>query len=109
MRSKFLGLLTMCRRAGKIEFGYDASNRAAQAGKIFCIITAADLSARTKKESHFIGDKYSIPVIESGFTMEELARELGRPGGVFGIADKGFAAGFVKIDEDMKSHNGVQI
>ena len=59
-RTKLINIITICRRAGKLEMGFDASVQSAEKHKARLIFTAADVSPKTAKEAEFAAEKYNV-------------------------------------------------
>ncbi len=97
---KIINLLTICRRAGKLVWGFDAVSEAVKNKKAFCVMTASDISDNTFKEISFVCSKYNIKIIPCGLTKEELKVYLGKITAVTAVCDKGFAGGFKKLSEN---------
>lgn len=91
------GVLTMCKRAGRMIAGFDVVKEACVQGKLSCICVASDLSEKSLKEILFICNKNPVPVLELSSTMDELWHLLGRRAGILGITDAGFAAKLTTI------------
>ncbi|MCH5192457.1 MAG: ribosomal L7Ae/L30e/S12e/Gadd45 family protein [Oscillospiraceae bacterium] len=89
--NKLLGLLTMCRKAGKLQMGFDAMKEALAGGKAKAVVIAADVSPKTEKEARFFADKSGVPVRKTGTTLDEIFMGLGKRAGVLTICDEGFA------------------
>ena len=84
---KTLSTLGLCKRAGKIVVGFDAvfADIAKSAG----VITAVDLSDKSKKEVAFRCGKANTPFCEIAHTMAEIESVLGKRTGIISILDKG--------------------
>lgn len=90
-------LLSICIKAGKTVKGFDSVCEGVKNGEVLCVLTASDASAKTVKEINFVCDKYSIPVLESELSKEEIGKLCRKETAVIGICDKGFSDGFAKI------------
>lgn len=92
---KLEGMVSLCRRAGKLVTGFDAAQEAAQDGEAKLIFLTSDLSEKSrqrfKKELELHG--CGVPIAETSRTMEDLRRCAGRLTGIFAVCDGGFAAG----------------
>lgn len=95
---KTANLLTMCIKAGKTVKGFDSACEAVKNGTACCILTASDTSEKTVKEVRFICGKYSVPLITTELSKDEIAVLCGKVTAVIAICDKGFADGFAKIN-----------
>lgn len=91
---KFWNLLTICRKANKITFGFASSKDAVINGKAYCVFVASDVSEKTKKEAKYYCDMAEIYMEIIPCTMQEMSAELGRKAGVIAICDEGFAESF---------------
>ena len=89
--NKLLGLLTMCRKAGQLQMGFDAMKEALTGGKAKAVIIAADVSSKTEKEARFFADKYNIPAKKTDTSLDEIYQALGKRAGILTICDDGFA------------------
>lgn len=96
MKSQILNLLTIARKAGKVELGYDPTESALYSGRCRLVLVMADASDRTKKNAKFLCEKYKCPIIETDCTKEDILEKLGKSSGVLAICDAGFAKGFIK-------------
>lgn len=89
--NKLLDLLTICRKAGKLETGFDAMKEALIKEKAAAVIVAADISQKTEKEVRFFSDKKNVTVKKADFTIDEVYSRLGKRAGVLTVCDGGFA------------------
>ena len=62
MNSKLIGLITICRKAGRMVMGFDPSKEAIESGKAFSVILASDISPKTEKEIRFLPAKETFPL-----------------------------------------------
>ena len=83
MNSK-MGLLTMCRKAGKLQLGMDMVKDSCRNGSAFGVFTANDLSPKSMKEVKFVCSKYDIKLYELGLSMDEIWADLGKKSGSYG-------------------------
>ncbi|MGN0666405.1 MAG: L7Ae/L30e/S12e/Gadd45 family ribosomal protein [Huintestinicola sp.] len=88
---RIINLLTMCRKAGRIQMGFDPSKESLAEGKANIILTASDVSPKTEKEIRFFADKSGIPVMRIPYTIEEIGFGLGKKSGVLAVCDEGFS------------------
>ncbi len=96
-KNKTADLLTICIKAGKAVKGFDSVCSAVKEGRVFCVLTASDASAKTLKETEFICSKYSVPVAGSGLTKETIGTLTGKQSAVIAVCDKGFAQRFIQL------------
>lgn len=98
VNSKLLGTLGICRRAGHLTLGFDAVCDLIKQRQAKCILLAADLSEKTKKELLFQGAEQRVPLHCLPYDKATLAASLGlqKPVGVIATADNGFAKAIAK-------------
>jgi len=96
---KVINLLTICRKAGKLTFGFDASKEAILSEKARLIILASDISQKTEKEIRFFAAKTNITVLRTDINIGELSAGTGKKAGVIAVCDEGFAQGFNKLHQ----------
>lgn len=90
--SSVMGLLTMCRRAGRLKMGMDMAKDGCASGEAKSVLVADDISEKSLKEIKFVCKKYgSLPVYRLGMTMEEVGFGLGKKIGIAAVCDKGFS------------------
>lgn len=94
MNDKFLSLLGMARRSGKLSLGHDAAISAIVKNKAKLCIISAEGSDRLKKEMNhactFEGK--NIPVLMTKYETAELSKAIGSKAAVMTADDEGFAA-----------------
>lgn len=96
--ARILTLMQFARKAGKLIHGTEACLRAALRHKLSLLIIAGDTASRTQTrvQNTLKMNGVSVPTIQLG-TQDDLSNALGLPAtGVFGVADRQFAA---KIQE----------
>ena len=91
MNDKFLAALGICRRAGKLVFGFETVKTAMQKGEAVLIITACDLSEKTKKELRFLSGQLETELIETLYDMQSLEGSIGKKTGPLAVTDDGLA------------------
>ena len=87
---KLFDILTICNKAGKLCFGFDATVKSVNENKTHLILTASDLSPKTLKELEF-KTQNKIRIINIDFDMDTISCYLGKKTGIISINDKGFA------------------
>lgn len=91
MKDKLLSLLGICRKAGKLISGFDAAAESVKKGESGLVLTASDLSPKTKKEIEFITSKKHVETISVPVTIDEIGVKTGKHAGVLAITDTGLA------------------
>ena len=99
---KLIGLLGMCRRAGRLVTGFDAVVALCGTENTLLMI-AGDAAERTVKELRF--RLPTEPVYRLPLTKEETARAIGlhKPIAVLATADEGFSKAILQYVEE-ESH-----
>lgn len=106
MDNKLFGLLSMCRKSGRMALGFDMSKEAAEKGKAELIVLASDISPKTEKEVRFFSDKHSVKTVKTNLTIDDFFHGIGKKVGIVAVCDKGFAKKAESlIGEDINSEN----
>ena len=72
-----IGLVTMCRKAGKLVMGMDMVKDACNTGKACAVFAATDFSPKSLKEIKFNCYKNGIKLYSLGMTMDDIHFGLG--------------------------------
>ncbi|MBQ7980612.1 MAG: ribosomal L7Ae/L30e/S12e/Gadd45 family protein [Oscillospiraceae bacterium] len=99
------GLLSICRKAGKLVMGFDPMKDALAGNKACAVIIASDISPKTEKEVRFFSGKKNIPVARTAMTLDEVYYTIGKKAGILTICDKGFAEKALSICENENTDN----
>ncbi len=89
--NKSLTLLGFASKALKLEYGMQKSIEAIKKNRSKLIVTANDLSEKSKKEILFYATKQNIRLLTIDVTVENLSTAVGRKCGVISVNDNGFA------------------
>ena len=90
MNNKILSTLGLCRRAARLSYGFDM----VMAGlhKTHLLLLADDCAARTCRNVEEAAKEFSVPLYRLPFTKEQLGFAIGgKPVGILGVTDPGFA------------------
>jgi ribosomal protein L7Ae-like RNA K-turn-binding protein len=88
---KILSLLSLAKKAGKVESGSFCVEKAVKAGRSFLVILAEDASANTKKDIENMCTFYEVPCVTYG-NKESLGAAIGCETRVcIALTDEGFA------------------
>lgn len=87
---KLTGILSICRKAGKLAIGFAPMKEALPTGKVSGVITTTDISPKTYKEVCYFCQKHNVPVQEAALTMYQLGAAIGRKAAVAAVLDDGF-------------------
>ncbi|MBQ8077915.1 MAG: ribosomal L7Ae/L30e/S12e/Gadd45 family protein [Eubacterium sp.] len=90
---KYISLLGMARRAGKLSMGHDMALGAVKGGKAKLVVFASDISPRLIKEFEFAVSNVKKPIecIQIEETINDLHRFLGYKAGVLTVDDINFS------------------
>lgn len=97
--NKLMGLLSLCRKAGKLRIGFEPVREAVESGEARLVLYATDFSPRSRERMERILARSGGPPewTDTDFTMDEISRVCGKRAGVVAVADGGFAAGIKKL------------
>lgn len=86
-----LSTLGLCRRAGKLIYGFDAveAELKKENTAVCGVLTASDLSEKSKKEVRFVCAKKDTEVTELAETMDEIKTVTGKRTGIIAVLDSG--------------------
>ena len=108
MNDKFLSLLGMARRSGKLCLGHDAAISSVVRNKAKLCIVSAEGSERLRREmAHACSfEGKNIPVIIADYPIQELSRAIGSKAAVMTVTDENFASALMKrYEEDPQTDN----
>ena len=91
MNDRFLEALGLCKKAGKVCFGFETVKIAAQKCEAQIIFSASDLSKKTLKELEFICENTQTEHIITEYDMKTLGSSIGKLTGIIAVTDMGFA------------------
>lgn len=98
--NKFLSLLGLCKRAGKLAAGELAAEQAVRREQAFLLLLAEDASQNTKKKFRNSAAYYKLPLAELG-KKEELGRAIGAEmRSIIAITEEGFAKKLKQLAEE---------
>lgn len=92
---KLLQDLGLCRRAGALCFGTDATKEAVMNKKGVLIVCSTFLSEKSKKEMRFLSEKSGTALYMLSHSFEEIGAIVGKPVGVLCITNASLAEKFL--------------
>ncbi len=92
MDSKTLSLLGLARRAGKLQWGFDAVVLCTRERKAALLLCARDISEKTYRNISFEGARGGIPVLRLPEDRSTVGHACSVKAGVLAVTDEGFAA-----------------
>ncbi len=98
MNDKFLSLLGIARRSGKLCLGHDAAISSIVKNQAKLCVVSVDGSQRLKNElTHACTfEKKNIPLLIVRYTIPELSKAIGSKAAVLTVTDSGFASALEK-------------
>lgn len=97
MDEELLGLLGLCRKAGKLALGEDEAANTALAHKARLVLMAADAAPNTVSKTRRAAGEGNAPCFQVGLTKAQLGGAVGRAQcAVLALTDVGFAAAAMK-------------
>lgn len=92
LNEKILSLLGFAAKAGKLSYGFEAATGAVETKKSFLVLTASDISAKTRKEIIYYADRNQVMHIAlKGIDIKTLSDAVGRKCGIISVNNSGFA------------------
>ena len=95
--NRVLSLLTICRKAGKLEIGMDPVKDACNNFKAKCVLVTQDISPKSLKEIKYVCSDKDIPVYKINVGIDEVWATLGRKSVILGVCDIGFTKKFSQM------------
>ena len=95
-QNKFLSLLGMCRRAGRLQWGHDTCLASVRNGSAVLCLLACDASDRLKRDLYRAAAN-GTDVVETPYTMQQFEAAVGLHAGVLSTADAGFAKELLRL------------
>ena len=87
MASKFISFLGICKKAGKLTMGFDATVEQLEKGSSKLVLVTADLSDNTKKRMALKCREYNVDYIEINNSIEDIYAFLGKGSGIISVLD----------------------
>lgn len=104
-QNKALGLLSLARKAGKIELGEEPVAALAKLGKARLVLLASDAGDGIRRKAGNLVAGTKQPLLAAPFDKRTLGGALGRSDcAVAAFSDVGFAAAFVKALEPAEAY-----
>ncbi len=91
MTNKFLSLLGMAKKAGRLSCGYEKVLESVHRKKARAIFAADDLSEKTLRGIQYACEETGNEVLRLPVSMFEVSNAVGQKTGIVSVEDKGFA------------------
>ncbi len=88
--SDIKGILTICRRAGKLIAGMDEVKKGCRSAAAVGIIISGDISNNSLSEITSAAKRAGIPVYQTDMSTYDVGMALGKPYAVMAVTDPGF-------------------
>ncbi len=89
--NKLTSTITMAKRVGGLTIGFDLVKMGMQTGEVLLVLTAVDLSPKTKKEVEYLADQLEVPCCAVDLQLDEIWYLVGKRAGVIGVTHPAFA------------------
>ena len=89
--NNLLSTISLCKRAGKLQLGFDQVKDSLRKGETELVLTAADLSEKSRKGINLICEAENIESFVVPITMAEFEYEIGKRTGIIAVIDQGLA------------------
>ena len=98
MNDKFLSLLGMARRSGKLSLGHDAAIASIVRNRAKLCVMSYEGSERLKKEMQHACtfEEKDIPLLISDYSILELSAAIGSKAAVMTVDEEGFAKALIQ-------------
>lgn len=102
MNNRFLSMLGLCQKAGRLKSGEFSTEAAVKGGEAWLVILAGDASDNSKKKFKDMCSFYEVTCMEYG-TKEVLAGAIGKgERSSLAVCDEGFCKSLIKLSEHME-------
>ncbi len=89
--SRFLSILSLCKKAGKLAFGFDTVKAEIIKGSTDRAFASEELSPKTLKELAFVCKQYGAELIVVPVSVNEIWFSVSKPTGVLAVRDEGLS------------------
>lgn len=88
---KLLGFLGLCKKAGKLIFGFDMTVEAMQKKTAASVLLSSDCSERTARNIKRIAEENKTEILILPLSMDEIGYAVAKRAGVLAVCDSGFS------------------
>lgn len=88
--NKLLNALSLARRAGALQWGFDATKQEVEKGNVHLVLTASDLSPKTLKKVQAYCDG-KTQLLQMPCTQSEMLPLSKKAVGIYAVCDENFA------------------
>ena len=97
---RLLGILGLCRKAGKLVFGFDMTVEAMQKQSCETVLLSGDCSERTARNIKRIGAETGTEILILPLTIDEIGFAVAKRAGVLAVCDSGFSKKIKELLDD---------
>lgn len=90
-KEKLPGFLGLCKKAGKLIFGFDMTAEAMTKKTAVSVLLSEDCSERTARNIKRIAEETGTEVLILPLTMDEIGYAVAKRAGVLAVCDSGFS------------------
>ena len=96
MNNNKTGMITICKKAGKLAVGMDMVKKVCGEGAAAAVFITTDISEKSFKEVRYICARNSVKLYRLEMTMDDMWYGLGKKAGIIAMTDHGFAKSCAK-------------
>ncbi len=96
MNNNKTGMITICKKAGKLAVGMDMVKKVCREGAAAAVFITTDISEKSFKEVRYICARNSVKLYRLEMTMDDMWYGLGKRAGIIAMTDHGFAKSCAK-------------
>ncbi len=96
MNNNKTGMITICKKAGKLAVGMDMVKKVCREGSAAAVFITTDISEKSFKEVRYICARNSVKLYRLEMTMDDMWYGLGKRAGIIAMTDHGFAKSCAK-------------
>ena len=100
--NRLFGFLGLCKKAGKLVFGFDMTVEAMQKKTAAAVLLSSDCAERTARNIKRIAEENGTEICLLPLTMDEIGYAVAKRAGVLAVCDSGF---YKKIKELVNSEH----
>lgn len=106
MNNNKTGMITICKKAGKLAVGMDMVKKVCREGAAAAVFITMDISEKSFKEVRYICARNSVKLYRLEMTMDDMWYGLGKRAGIIAMTDHGFAKSCAKGLEQIEADPG---
>ncbi len=101
-RGNILGLLGICRKAGKLKLGFDpVADSLGKEARL--LIFSSDVSPKTKERMLKKASVFKTAALDIEETSDDIWYAIGKRVAVMSVTDRGLAENIIRLDRDRRT------